>query len=70
MLHDATATANDELCFADAHRLVAMLRERTVSAVELLRAFLAQIATQHARRRPPIAIERASNAEKNEGDFR
>ncbi len=43
MQHDATATANDELCFADAHRLVAMLRERTVSAVELLRAFLAQI---------------------------
>ena len=44
MLHEATArSVDDELCFADAQRLVEMLRERTVSAVELLRAFLAQI---------------------------
>ena len=44
MLHGATAKAVEhELCFEDAHRLVAMLRARTVSSVEVLQAFLAQI---------------------------
>src|SRR6266851_124903 len=63
--------SNDELCFASAERLLAMLRKREVSAVELTDAFLDRIEEVNPKLRAVVTlVEERAVKEAEESDNR